>query len=72
MNVEQLEQKKWELTDEGRTVAESGSHEAVVYNAVPPQGILQSHLTVCKFSLLYATHYADTNSCTGMLCGETV
>jgi phenylalanyl-tRNA synthetase alpha chain len=45
VNVEQLEHKKWELTDEGRVVAEKGSHEAVVYNAVPPQGILQSHLT---------------------------
>jgi len=47
VNVEQLEQKKWELTDEGKAVSENGSHEAVMYNAVPPQGILQSHLTVC-------------------------
>jgi phenylalanyl-tRNA synthetase alpha chain len=45
--VEQLVHKKWELTDEGRMVAENGSHEAVVYNAVPPQGILHSDLTVC-------------------------
>jgi phenylalanyl-tRNA synthetase alpha chain len=47
VNVEQLVHKNWELTDEGRAVAENGSHEAVVYNAVPPQGILQSDLTVC-------------------------
>lgn len=47
VNVEPLIHKKWELTDEGRAVAENGSHEAVVYNAVPSQGILQSELTVC-------------------------
>jgi len=35
--------KKWELTEEGRNVAETGSYEALVFNAVPPQtGILQA------------------------------
>jgi hypothetical protein len=46
VTVEQLVHKKWELTDEGKIVAENGSHEAVVYNAVPPHGILQSDLIV--------------------------
>jgi hypothetical protein len=50
INVEQLVHKEWKLTDEGRKVAEYGSHEAVVYNAVPLQGILQSDLTVCQYS----------------------
>ncbi|KDR07776.1 hypothetical protein L798_02560, partial [Zootermopsis nevadensis] len=45
VTVEQEVHKKWELTDEGTKVAENGSHEAVVYNAVPPNGILQSDLT---------------------------
>jgi phenylalanyl-tRNA synthetase alpha chain len=46
--VEQLVHKEWKLTDEGRKVAENGSHEAVVYNAVLSEGILQSAL-VCEY-----------------------
>jgi len=34
----------WELTEEGRSVVESGSHEALVYNAVPDEGIPQAIL----------------------------
>ncbi|XP_055679874.1 phenylalanine--tRNA ligase alpha subunit [Lutzomyia longipalpis] len=36
--------KTWSLTDEGRAVAENGSHEAVVYRAVPAEGITQAEL----------------------------
>jgi phenylalanyl-tRNA synthetase alpha chain len=50
LSVEQLVHKEWKLTDEGRKVAENGSHEAVVYNAVPSEGILQSDLIVCQYS----------------------
>lgn len=32
------------LTEEGAYVAENGSHEAAVYNAVPPEGISQAEL----------------------------
>eukprot|EP00062_Callorhinchus_milii_P026014 gi/632987646/ref/XP_007882670.1/ PREDICTED: phenylalanine--tRNA ligase alpha subunit-like [Callorhinchus milii] len=36
--------KHWELTEEGREIAEKGSHEARVYNAIPPNGITQGDL----------------------------
>jgi phenylalanyl-tRNA synthetase alpha chain len=42
ITVEQRVHKKWELTDEGKTVVEKGSHEAHVYYAVPVEGISQS------------------------------
>jgi hypothetical protein len=36
-------------------VAENGSHEALVFNAVPPDGILQAELMVRlkRFSILF-------------------
>lgn len=42
--VKPISKKKWELTDEGRYITEHGSHEAVVYNAVPDKGISQAEL----------------------------
>lgn len=42
ITVEQQISKRWELTDEGRTVFEKGSHEVLVYNAIPAEGIAQS------------------------------
>ncbi|XP_041357913.1 phenylalanine--tRNA ligase alpha subunit A-like [Gigantopelta aegis] len=44
LKVEQRQHKKWELTDEGKTVAASGSHEALVFQAVPPDGISQAYI----------------------------
>ena len=42
---------QWALTDEGRAVVEGGSHEALVYNAVPTEGgILQADIMVYKTS----------------------
>lgn len=38
--------EKWVLTEEGKSIAETGSHEARVYNAVPPEGISISELNV--------------------------
>ncbi|XP_037089666.1 phenylalanine--tRNA ligase alpha subunit-like [Pollicipes pollicipes] len=44
VQVEQVTHKHWELTDEGREVARAGSHEAKVFDAVPPEGIVQAEL----------------------------
>jgi len=41
-NIQTL--KRWQLTKEGEVVAEKGSHEAVVFNLVPPQGVVQADL----------------------------
>lgn len=42
--VEQLTHKKWELTGEGIEVSKNGSYEALIYNAVPADGIAQNEL----------------------------
>lgn len=39
INSDQVTSKCWKLTDEGRQVAETGSHEVRVFNAVPATGI---------------------------------
>ena len=44
--MEQKSNKSLELTDEGKTVSANGSHEALVYNAIPADGILQAELMV--------------------------
>jgi len=44
ISVEQVSRKHWELTEEGSQVADNGSHEAKVFNAVPPEGIPQPEL----------------------------
>lgn len=36
--------KTWELTEEGKSISEHGSHEFLVYKAVPEMGIIQSEL----------------------------
>lgn len=36
--------KRLELTEEGKLVAEKGSHEACIFHAVPPEGIPQADL----------------------------
>lgn len=35
---------RWELTVEGRQVAEKGSHEAVLYRSIPEAGISQAEV----------------------------
>ncbi|KAK3919432.1 Phenylalanine--tRNA ligase alpha subunit [Frankliniella fusca] len=42
--AEPQSQKKLELTDEGKSVAANGSHEALVYLAVPAEGIAQAEI----------------------------
>jgi phenylalanyl-tRNA synthetase alpha chain len=44
LTSEPTSRKVWELTAEGKSVTESGSHEALVYNAVPAEGIAQADL----------------------------
>lgn len=42
--TEQTSHKAWELTDEGKSVLQNGSHEACVFNAIPSDGISQPDL----------------------------
>lgn len=56
ISVEQYTKKQWELTAEGKSVAANGSHEAVVYNAVPNEGIPQPELMVTLHTN-YFLHY---------------
>ncbi|KAM7288176.1 RNA-dependent RNA polymerase 6 [Ixodes scapularis] len=44
IQAEQRSTRLWELTAEGQEVAEKGSHEALVFQAIPPQGISQQLL----------------------------
>ncbi|VVD03817.1 unnamed protein product [Leptidea sinapis] len=41
---EAVKSTKWELTDEGHSVASAGSHEAVLYRGIPEEGILQAEV----------------------------
>ena len=36
----------WDLTEEGKQVAKDGSHEAQVFNAIPPAGSTQAEIVV--------------------------
>lgn len=53
IKVEQYTNKYWQLTDEGKDVAANGSHEARVYNAVPPEGIPQAQIMVASNTNIY-------------------
>uniref|UniRef100_A0A9J8BR01 Phenylalanine--tRNA ligase alpha subunit n=1 Tax=Cyprinus carpio carpio TaxID=630221 RepID=A0A9J8BR01_CYPCA len=44
ISAEQKSSKRWELTGEGREIAEQGSHEARVFNAIPDEGLPQNEL----------------------------
>ena len=46
VNVEQVQTRKLQLTEEGTQVLQNGSHEAAVFNLVPVQGVLQCELMV--------------------------
>lgn len=43
---EQKNSVRWELTGEGKEVVEKGSHEALIYYNIPPEGIKQEDLLV--------------------------
>ncbi|XP_078285637.1 phenylalanine--tRNA ligase alpha subunit isoform X1 [Rhinoraja longicauda] len=44
IEAEQRSHKHWELTEEGKDIVGKGSHEARVFDAIPPNGITQSEL----------------------------
>ncbi|GAB1610043.1 phenylalanine--tRNA ligase alpha subunit-like [Argonauta hians] len=44
INVEQKTGKKLELTEEGVEISKSGSYEALIYNAIPEDGISQMEI----------------------------
>jgi phenylalanyl-tRNA synthetase alpha chain len=44
ITVEQKDTDKYFLTEEGEMIADKGSHEARVFNAIPSQGLLISEL----------------------------
>ncbi|KAL4703027.1 hypothetical protein ACJJTC_019245 [Scirpophaga incertulas] len=41
---EAVKSSRWELTEEGKLVADKGSHEAVLYRSIPDAGIAQAEL----------------------------
>nr|XP_025042866.1 phenylalanine--tRNA ligase alpha subunit [Pelodiscus sinensis] len=44
IQAEQRSSKRWELTPEGKEIAQEGSHEARVFDSIPAEGLLQSEL----------------------------
>lgn len=46
INVEQRQAEGWVLTDEGSEVVEKGSHEFLVFKAVPAEGLPQAEIKV--------------------------
>ncbi|XP_061080163.1 phenylalanine--tRNA ligase alpha subunit [Conger conger] len=44
ISAEQRSSKRWELTAEGAEIADKGSHEAQVFNAIPEDGLPQNQL----------------------------
>ncbi|XP_060072242.1 phenylalanine--tRNA ligase alpha subunit-like [Ylistrum balloti] len=44
ITAEQCVEKCWQLTEEGKKIAEGGSHEALVYYAVPSDGVTQAEI----------------------------
>ena len=49
IKVEQKSFKLFQLNDEAENILTNGSHEAVVFNSIPENGILQSDLMVKFF-----------------------
>ncbi|KAK0141680.1 Phenylalanine--tRNA ligase alpha subunit [Merluccius polli] len=47
--AEMRSSKHWELTGEGKEIAEQGSHEARVFASLPPEGLAQSQLMKLSF-----------------------
>ncbi|XP_065576867.1 phenylalanine--tRNA ligase alpha subunit-like isoform X2 [Artemia franciscana] len=44
IKAEQKSDKNWELTSEGLEVASQGSHEGLVFRAIPPEGVTKDEL----------------------------
>uniref|UniRef100_A0A673KE75 phenylalanine--tRNA ligase n=1 Tax=Sinocyclocheilus rhinocerous TaxID=307959 RepID=A0A673KE75_9TELE len=55
ISAEQKSSKRWELTGEGCEIAEQGSHEARVFNAIPDKGLPQNELMkTCILTIMSA------------------
>lgn len=46
INVEQRQADGWVLTEEGNEVVEKGSHEFLVFQTVPTEGLPQAEIKV--------------------------
>ena len=46
ISAEQRQSKSLELTKEGQEIAEKGSYEALIFNAIPAGGVFQAELMV--------------------------
>ncbi len=57
ISAEQKSSKCWELTGEGCEIAEHGSHEARVFNAIPDEGLPQNQLMVRDERIAYSLYY---------------
>ena len=57
INVEQHQTEGWVLTEEGSEIVETGSHEFLVFKAVPAEGLLQSEIKVhtSKFIAMFCS-----------------
>ncbi|RUS69584.1 hypothetical protein EGW08_022654 [Elysia chlorotica] len=44
IKVEEKQSKRWQLTDEGNSILQNGSHEAVLFQSIPQEGIPQAKL----------------------------
>ncbi|XP_071550650.1 phenylalanine--tRNA ligase alpha subunit [Panulirus ornatus] len=55
VNVKQSAHKTWECTDEGASIVTSGSHEARLFNSLPPEGCsvadIKAHFPNSNFAL---------------------
>lgn len=64
LNADQTSHKSWELSDEGKEVLKNGSHEAVVFNSIPSDGITQADLMKVRHNYLnYTILYTYTHKC---------
>ncbi|UYV66994.1 FARSA [Cordylochernes scorpioides] len=65
IKTQQESEKHWHLTDEGKKVAEEGSHEAVVFNGIPSEGIAQKvlmkNIPNAKVGFSKAMSFVSTN-----------
>ena len=66
INVEQRQTEGWVLTEEGSEIVEKGSHEFLVFKAVPAEGLPQTEIKVhekestamfCSFCFLFTSYY---------------
>ena len=66
IKAEQKVNKSLELTEEGKEVADRGSHEALVYHAIPADGISQAEImvSICGylFKMILKKNFNDSDT----------